>query len=91
VICQVSIEPWVVADLGALPLSRASKIKLLVDVNTRLPAEYCCVRGARCTNNPACFWYQRVAVEGHKFYMVRFAVDDSVREALRVVWLDHVA
>jgi len=88
---QVSIERWVLTDLFALPLSRASKLKFLTDLHTYLPANYSRLRGARCENNPSCFWYNRMAAEGIKVHMVRFAVDASVPDALRVVWVEHVA
>jgi hypothetical protein len=81
---QVYIERWVLTDLFALPLSRASKLKFLTDLRDYLPANYSRLRGARCENNPSCFWYSRLAAEGLKVHMVRFAVDDSVADVLRV-------
>jgi hypothetical protein len=87
---RVDIESWVIADLGALPLSRASKLKFLIDLRTYLPANYTRLRGARCENNPACFWYGRMAAEGLKVHLVQFAVNDSDPDVLRVVWLEHV-
>jgi hypothetical protein len=85
------IERWVITDLFALPLSRASKLKLLNDLRAHLPANYTHLRDARCENNPASFWYGRLAAEGVKVHMVRFAVDDSAPDVLRVVWVEHVA
>jgi hypothetical protein len=88
---RVVIERWVTADLFALPLSRASKLKFLTDLHTNLPANYARLRGARCENNSKCFWYGRMAAEDLKVHMVRFAVDDSAPDLLRVVWVEHVA
>lgn len=88
---QVYLERWVISDLFALPLSRASKLKYLNDLRTHLPANYIRLRSARCENNSSCFWYNRLAVEASKVQMVRFAVDDSDPDKLRVVWVEHVA
>lgn len=88
---QVSIERWVLTDLFALPLSRASKLKLLNDLHGHLPANYPRLRSTRCENNPSCFWYTRLTAEGIKVHMVRFAVDDSTPDPLRIVWMEHVA
>jgi hypothetical protein len=79
----------VLTDLFALPLSRTSKLKLLNDLQSYLPANYSRLRSARCENNPSCFWYNRLAAEGIKVHLVRFAVDDSYPDALRVVWMEH--
>jgi len=88
---RLEIERWVIADLFALPLSRSSKLKFLADLHSYLPAKYHRLRGARCENNPLCVWYTRLAADGRKVHMVRFAVDDSVPDVLRVVWVEHVA
>lgn len=88
---QVSIERWVLTDLFALPLSRASKLKFLTDLHSYLPANYARLRSARCENNSSCFWYNRLAAEDSKVHMVRFAVDDSAPDVLRVVWVEYVA
>ncbi len=87
---QVSIERWVLTDLFALPLSRASKLKFLTDLRTYLPDNYSRLRDARCENNPSCFWYNRMAAEALNVHLVRFAVDDSTPKALRVVWVEYV-
>jgi len=88
---RVVIERWVIADPFALPLSRASRLKFLTDLCAHLPANYARLRGARCENNPACFWYRRMAAEGLKVHLAGFAVDDSAPDLLRVVWVDHIA
>jgi hypothetical protein len=88
---RVVIERWVVTDLFSLPLSRASKLKFLNDLHTNLAVHYPRLRGARCENNPAGFWYSRMAAEGLRVHLVRFAVDDSTPGLLRVVWVQHVA
>lgn len=88
---QVFIERWVLTDLLALPFARASKLKYLNDLRIHLPANYSRLRGARCENNSSCFWYNRLAAEASKVHMVRFAVDDSAPDKLRVVWVEHVA
>jgi hypothetical protein len=88
---QVSIERWARLDLFTLPLSRASKLKFLTDLHTHLPANYSRLRSERCENNPSCFWYTRLVAEGIKVHMVRFAVDDSDPDRLRVVWVEHIA
>jgi len=88
---QVYIERWVLTDLFALPLSRASKLKFLNDLLNHLPTNHSRLRGARCENNSSCFWYARLAAEAAKVHMVRFAVDDSTPDRLRVVWVEHVA
>jgi hypothetical protein len=82
---QVFIERWVMSDLFALPLSRASKLKFLNDLHSHLPANSSRLHSARCENNPSCFWYTRLAAESLKVQMVRFAVDDTDADTLRVV------
>jgi hypothetical protein len=82
---QFSIERWARIDLFALPLSRASKLKFLTDLYTHLPANYSRLRSARCENNPSCFRYTRLVAEGTKVHRVRFAVDDSTADRLRVI------
>lgn len=88
---QVHVERWVLSDLFALPLSRPSKLKLLNDLHFHLPANYARLRGNRCEKNSSCFWYGRMTVEDLKVHLVRFAVDDSTPNLLRILWVEHVA
>ena len=88
---QVLIERWVLTDLFALPLSRTSKLKFLNDLHNHLSAHYARLCSARCENNSACFWYNRLTAEASTVHMVRFAVDDSNPDKLRVVWIELVA
>jgi hypothetical protein len=88
---QVVIERWVLTDLFALPLSRNSKLKFLNDLHTFLPANFVRLRNTRCENSPSCFWFNRMTAEAAKVHMVRFAVDDSTPDVLRVVWMEHIA
>jgi hypothetical protein len=87
---RIQIERWVVDELSAFPLSRAAKLKFLIDLRTHLPANYLRIRGLRCENDPTCFWYSRLAEQDRKVHMVRLAVDDSSPDVLRVVWAVHV-